>query len=428
MKVSTKYFNQTQIDTFGKMNKEIQKVQERISSGRNIVRASDDPVTAVKLSAAKEQRNLLDRFERNADAAYRRLNMAENALTQSINTITRIGELAVQAANGSYGPGEREAIAMEAEQLIKHMVELANTQDAQGQSIFSGYKTDKKAFELTKDGQINYNGDRGQTYLQVSENMQVLNGLDGESVFGRVQTDGGPKSIFTMLEGMKRAILNGSILNTEGNSTGVAELEFSLPRDPLEFTFSLTGSAGTTRITTSMAEGKFTDFVDAINADSNLTGITAEYDDTIGRVRLTDSGNKNIRFDDIEIEDIETSSDHMSAFVDFFSIDGEGQQVGVARRLTDDDLLLSNLTGDINSAINHISNQQALIGSQLNKANQQISVLGERKIAVSEEVSELGDADLAELVTRLQSLLLNRDASQQAFAKIGQQSLFDYIR
>ena len=66
MKVSTKYFNQTQIDTFGKMNKEIQKVQERISSGRNIVRASDDPVTAVKLSAAKEQRNLLDRFERNA--------------------------------------------------------------------------------------------------------------------------------------------------------------------------------------------------------------------------------------------------------------------------------------------------------------------------------------------------------------------------
>lgn len=428
MKVSTKYFNQSQIDTFSKMNKEIQNVQERISSGRNIVRASDDPVTAVKLSAAKEQRNLLDRFERNADAAYRRLNMAENALSESINTITRIGELAVRAANGSYGPGEREAIAMEADELIKHMVELANTQDAQGQSIFSGYKTDKKAFEITKDGDINYNGDRGQTYLQVSENMQVLNGLDGESVFGRVQTDGGPKSIFTMLEGMKRAILNGSILNPEGNATGVAELDFSLPRDPLEFSFSLTGSTGATRITTSMAEGKYTDLVNAINADTNLTGITAVYDATIDRVRLTDAGNQNIRMDDIQIEGIETSSDDMTAFVDFYSIDGGGQQVGVARRLTDDDLLLSNLTGDINSAINHISNQQALIGSQLNKATQQVSVLGERKIAVSEEVSELGDADLAALVTRLQSLLLNRDASQQAFAKIGQQSLFDFIR
>jgi flagellar hook-associated protein 3 FlgL len=91
-------------------------------------------------------------------------------------------------------------------------------------------------------------------------------------------------------------------------------------------------------------------------------------------------------------------------------------------------LLLSNISGDINSAINHISNQQALIGSQLNKATQQVSVLGERKIAVSEEVSEMGDADLASLVTRLQSLLLSRDASQQAFAKIGQQSLFDFMR
>ena len=62
MKVSTKYFNQTQIDTFGKMNKEIQKVQERISSGRNIVRASDDPVTAVKLSAAKRAKKLIRPF------------------------------------------------------------------------------------------------------------------------------------------------------------------------------------------------------------------------------------------------------------------------------------------------------------------------------------------------------------------------------
>ncbi len=147
-----------------------------------------------------------------------------------------------------------------------------------GKVSFLVIKQIRKLFELTKDGQINYNGDRGQTYLQVSENMQVLNGLDGESVFGRVQTDGGPKSIFTMLEGMKRAILNGSILNTEGNATGVAELEFSLPRDPLEITFSLTGSAGTTRITTSMAEGKYTDLVNAINADTNKTGITAEYD------------------------------------------------------------------------------------------------------------------------------------------------------
>jgi len=38
------------------------------------------------------------------------------------------------------------------------------------------------------------------------------------------------------------------------------------------------------------------------------------------------------------------------------------------------------------------------------------------------------DADLAKLVTELQSKIVNRDAAQQAFVKIGQQSLFDFIR
>ena len=40
----------------------------------------------------------------------------------------------------------------------------------------------------------------------------------------------------------------------------------------------------------------------------------------------------------------------------------------------------------------------------------------------------LQDADLHEMVLELQSLLTSRDAAQQAFAKIGQQSLFDFIR
>ncbi len=35
---------------------------------------------------------------------------------------------------------------------------------------------------------------------------------------------------------------------------------------------------------------------------------------------------------------------------------------------------------------------------------------------------------MAELVTRMQSLLLNKDAAQQAYAKISQNSLFDYLK
>ena len=46
---------------------------------------------------------------------------------------------------------------------------------------------------------------------------------------------------------------------------------------------------------------------------------------------------------------------------------------------------------------------------------------------MDENILRMEDADLARLVTELQAKIVNRDAAQRAFIKIGQQSLFDYI-
>ncbi len=62
------------------------------------------------------------------------------------------------------------------------------------------------------------------------------------------------------------------------------------------------------------------------------------------------------------------------------------------------------------------------------KAQVQMDAIQNRKLVVDRNISKMGDADLAKLVTDLQAQLTNRDAAQQAFAKIGQQSLFDFIR
>ena len=74
MQVSTKLFNDQQIRQFGKLTADIQEKQEKIASGKAILRASDDPVTAVELSAAREQEQLLSRFEDNA-YNYRAINI-----------------------------------------------------------------------------------------------------------------------------------------------------------------------------------------------------------------------------------------------------------------------------------------------------------------------------------------------------------------
>jgi flagellar hook-associated protein 3 FlgL len=58
----------------------------------------------------------------------------------------------------------------------------------------------------------------------------------------------------------------------------------------------------------------------------------------------------------------------------------------------------------------------------------QSELLARKEITVDEAISGITDADLTEVVTQLQSLLVNRDALRQVFAKVGQQSLFDLIR
>ena len=50
MKISTKLFNQQQVDRFSKLTENIQNLQSRISAGKNFVTASDDPVAAAELS------------------------------------------------------------------------------------------------------------------------------------------------------------------------------------------------------------------------------------------------------------------------------------------------------------------------------------------------------------------------------------------
>ena len=104
----------------------------------------------------------------------------------------------------------------------------------------------------------------------------------------------------------------------------------------------------------------------------------------------------------------------------FSTVDEYGKQVGGTRILTDEDQLLGSGIENLLASIDHLSIQQAVIGAQMTKADIQADVIQSRKLAVTKDISAMGDADLAKLVTELQAQLTNRDAAQQAFAKIGQ--------
>ena len=161
---------------------------------------------------------------------------------------------------------------------------------------------------------------------------------------------------------------------------------------------------------------------------TDKTGIIASYDDTTKKITLTEKFAGSMTISNLEIEGVNSASREPEFYFQLESIDGEGNKIGYPRQIVDKDQVMSTSVGDIKKSINHISNQLAFIGAQTRKTDQQLIFLGERLTIVTGEVSEIGDADLTKLVTDLQATIVNRDAAQAAFVKIGQQSLFDFLR
>ena len=217
-------------------------------------------------------------------------------------------------------------------------------------------------------------------------------------------------------------------MSNQGTARAILALDFKVPRDPQNWSFTLQGGIGSSNVNITISEGNYNDVVTKINALTATTGVKASLDNDTGRITLTDTTSRTIKISNIEIEGGDFATDEIKSYIDFNTLEGSGAVVGSARRLTDTDQLIASSVMDVKKATDHLSLQRAFLGAQINKAELQKDAIDQRIISTSEKIADLGEADLAALVTQIQSLLVNRDAAQQAYAKISQNSLFDFIQ
>ena len=300
MPISTRLFNDQAITRFNRITSDIQQTQDKVATGKKVLKASDDPVAAATISFVRDQKVMLDRFSTNIDRAQTRLTLTENVVAESVNLLTRAYELGIQAKNDTLTAVDRRAISFEISQIRESMMSLANSKDVNGNYLFAGYRTNIRPFVSNEAGEVTFAGDRGVHSVQISDSLRANTGLDGADVFMRVDIDGTTKPFFDVLTSMERELQGGTI-----NNDTVAEL---------------------------------------------------------------------------------------------------------------------------NACIDHFAVNQTRVGAELNKLDYQKSAMERRVLLMDENLSGLEDADLANLVSELQTMIVSRDAAQRSFVQIGQQSLFDYIR
>lgn len=120
-------------------------LQEDLSSGRRINRASDDPVGFEKARRLERFNEELDQYERSVETAKNWNNVTQASLDQLSDLYTEAYETAVQAANDTYDDDERAALAERLRGIKDTVVDELNTKVGD-EFIFAGNNTQQKPF------------------------------------------------------------------------------------------------------------------------------------------------------------------------------------------------------------------------------------------------------------------------------------------
>jgi flagellar hook-associated protein 3 FlgL len=160
-------------------------VQNRLSSGKQLQRASDSPGDAVMAMQYRSDLTNLQQYSRNADDGNGWLSTTDSALTSMVDEMSRAKELVLSGmSTGSFGTQDsRNAIADEMDNIRESVLSLANTTYLD-RPVFGG--TTQGSIAFNEDG--TYAGDNGTVERTVSANTKVRVDTDATSVFGSGST------------------------------------------------------------------------------------------------------------------------------------------------------------------------------------------------------------------------------------------------
>lgn len=411
--ISSKLFNQQVMSSLKSLDHRIGELQNETSTGKRQLLASDDPMRVSSLNSSKDLLFKFDRFLGNVETANDRLQLSDIVMTSFEPLLARFSELNIQANNDTLNQSDRIAIRAEVEELRALVLDLANTRDTNGVAIFGGTAGDVAAFQYGTGGRVEYFGDQGKMSLAISDNKNVDTSISGYETFMRIDTAEGPKSVFDIIDSFSKSLeVAGNGVEEVDLSDQSAFLRFQLGDRPAIINLTIVHNNQEYSVSASVVNGHLDNLkanIDKLDLDISvaLTGNT---------MSIANSDNATTALKSLSIDPL----DNVSASSIKVEVNGE--------EFLQTNNSLSQSLSDFNDAISHVSVQHAKLGATIQAVSTQKDILQQFKMTVAEDVSELQDSDLAEVVTELKQLLLNKDAAQQVYAKLNQQTLFDFIR
>lgn len=186
-RITQESLNRTTLSNINLNYKKMQEIQEKLSSGKQINRPSDDPSGTRKVLGLRAEELQVQQFLDNTETAKEQINYTSNTLESIQELFSKIKNLAIQAGNDTLGQSDRNIIANELDELLESVLQNANT-DNNGRYIFSGTKTLTSAFTATRDSNgnissVSYNGNNEEIKYQIGPDTFIQVNLPGGKLF-----------------------------------------------------------------------------------------------------------------------------------------------------------------------------------------------------------------------------------------------------
>ena len=379
----------------------VNETQLQLSTGKRVNRPSDDPSASTQLLKLSTLKSKTEQYNRNIESARNQVQLQESVLSSVSNVLQRVRELTVQANNATQSNDSRAAIADEIYNRIDELLQYANTKDANGEYIFSGFNARSQAFVESAQG-FTYQGDQGERMLQISEDLQIAVRSSGADVFAGSKTGDGRFTLATDPANQGNALV--SMTSVTGATLDNYTLTFAAganPGDPLAYQVVDSGAAV-------VASGDYES-----GASVSFGGVTLkiEGDPTAGDAYQVNEATRQDIFTTLK-----EIADELNA--------ANGSGADYARESNNLGMALAS----IDQALSTNQTLRTKAGNNLQVIDQRQDSNLDNLIRIETQISEIEDLDFATAVSELNLQTVALQAAQQSYIKIQGLSLFNFLR
>jgi len=407
MRISTEQLYNRSIQSVLDNQGTLSDIQTQLSSGKKLLRPSDDPVGTSQLIRLTEDIDLLQQYNKNNNLLTNSLEQEETVLSSINTSVNRARVLMIQSGNGIISPDDRQAIGVEIEQIRDQVFDLMNSRNPAGEYIFAGFQSASPAFSFNASATGNkysFEGDQGENKIKVSDTVALQVNNSGRDVF---------EDVFSRFQ----AGITGSVGATSSQLSVQGQTDFdkfhTANYDAVTAAnndFRVTVLSATQAQISNVGTGNIIDTIAFSSGDAFLfNGLEIEIEGTTGDTvdfQLEPPEKNNIA---------ETLNSFINALYDKDVSDGDF-----------DNALSDALIGVDNSLIS-MGDAISAIGGRMNVAESVLASNLDLDIANRSARSNIEDVDYAKAVSELSRQETALQAAQATFSLVTGTSLFDYI-